>query len=192
MIIVVDGYNVLKLVNGADVSESQRMQFIKLLGSYARRKQHMMTIVFDGGPHEWPTRDRESGVYVVYSGHNETADDYIMHFLDEKRAYDVLLVSSDRVLNDYAASHDIPSIDSDYFWALVQRERRKSAEVPKKKKTDIIKLTEEENPAVDVLMQEAGHRVEHKTEDMLPSMVSQAGNKMSKKERRLQAIIKKL
>lgn len=193
MVIVVDGYNVLKkVVHAGDISERQRANFLKILASYARRKKHSIIVVFDGGPYEWPFRDQEHGVSVVYSGRNETADDYIIQLLEEKRTHDLLLISSDRLLNSHASSFHIPSIDSDRFWFLVQEEANELPDVSKKKKTEIIKLTKSKNPELDSLMEQAVGILVHKSDDAIIQKERVVANKPSKKERKIKALLKKL
>ena len=55
MIILIDGYNLLKQRNpGIYVEDSVREQFIRLLGAYHKRRGHVMMLIFDGGTHLWP------------------------------------------------------------------------------------------------------------------------------------------
>src|SRR5437870_4731380 len=97
MIIIVDAYNLLHAISSSKkaMTDKERAKFITLLGSYGKAKGHKMVIVFDGGPYEWPFKENTKRVCVVYSGMHESADDYIKQYLQEHRAKDLLLVSSD-------------------------------------------------------------------------------------------------
>ncbi len=58
MIILIDGYNVLKQVYpSTQISEAQRQQFINQLRSYGKIKQHKVVLVFDAGPFDRPTKN---------------------------------------------------------------------------------------------------------------------------------------
>lgn len=50
MIIIVDGYNLLKTLWTNDVvTPTQRSAFINLLGRYSDRRNHKINVIFDGG-----------------------------------------------------------------------------------------------------------------------------------------------
>ncbi len=196
MIIIIDGYNLLKQRFFAqEISEKQRNAFIAQVGIYAKRKAHKIVVVFDGGPYEWANKERMSGVYVVYSGTNETADEYIKRYLDQHRAQDLLLVSSDRELNVHASHLDIPSIGShDFYQLLLEAVREKKGEIVAPEGT-IKKLHESESEELDALMEQASEKVPLKAEDMLVQKevkITKGRHKLSKKERKLLKKLKKL
>lgn len=191
MIIVVDAYNVLKqIIKRQEVNELERNAFLNLMQQYAHYRGHIIVIVFDGGPTEWPTQERINKLYVVYSGYQETADSYIKEYLAKNKAKDVILASSDRELGEAADSLDIPSIDAMLFYRVVQDRMRKPS---MQTRTDepVIKTTTEAKPELDMLMEEASRYIEHKVEDELP-VKEKSATKMSKKERRLMMKINKL
>src|SRR5437016_701581 len=113
MIIVIDGYNLLRTVPPykKTITDTERKQFIAQLGRYGRAKGHKIVVVFDGGPYEWPIKEKQSNnVLLIYSGIHESADDCIRHYLEMHRTQDIVLVTSDRELNNYAAQFSITSI----------------------------------------------------------------------------------
>src|SRR5258708_757099 len=121
MIIIVDGYNVLRgVLDGREASEQARNHFLAQLGRYAKRKKHKIILIFDGGSSPMPFVSDHHGVTVVYSGYVDTADDLIKIKLTELQGKDVLLVSSDRELNSWAAKYDMPSIEAADFYELLQ------------------------------------------------------------------------
>lgn len=193
MIIVIDAYNLLRSMPPykKTISDQERKQFIASLGAYGRRKDHKIVIVFDGGAHDWPFKERINGVIVVYSGIHESADDYIKEYLEQQRAKDLLLVSSDSELNRFAASRSIPSIDSISFYELVQQELGKSAIVTPKKIVEVVKLAPSNRPEIDVLMEQASKIVPTKSEDFV-STVKNRDIKKTKPGNQERVLLKKL
>ena len=110
MIILVDGYNVLKQIyDGEMISEQQRRSFIKQLAAYKKVRSHKKVIVvFDGGPDQWPSEEKIRGITVVYAGASRSADEYIHSFLKDHRdrAASMLLVSSDRPAQTAPRQHE--------------------------------------------------------------------------------------
>lgn len=199
MIIVIDGYNVLKQsVTAHACSDRQRAVFLSQLGVYVVRKNHTVVVVFDGGPHEWPSREHKAGVQVVYSGARHSADDYICDYIRENKHKEILLVSSDGMLNSVANEAGVPSIDSHSFYALLMQalyERksdltRKSA--GKQIDNQLVKLHHDIPSEVDKYMEEATRTVAHKEQDEPVADVELVRNKLARKDRRLLQILKKL
>ena len=124
MIIVVDAYNLLRSIPPykKNISDKERAHFIAQLSAYGRRKGHKIVIVFDGGSHEWPFKEHLKVATVVYSGIHESADDYIKVYIESHHTKDLLLVSSDAELNQWAERLNIPSIDSPAFYDLLHQE----------------------------------------------------------------------
>lgn len=194
MIIVIDGYNVLKQLISRDVTDAERKQFIAQLGKYARYKKHKIILVFDGGPYEWPHKERISGIKVIYSGIHESADDYIMRYLDDHRSRDLLLVSSDHELNVWSSRLEIPSMDSSDFYGLLQEALRVDVSDQEALGGEVVKITDQESE-LDEIMQEASKVVPIKAEDVVASVKhdrSSPARKQSKKDRKLMKKLKKL
>lgn len=195
MIIVVDGYNVLKQLSSKQISEAERKTFIAQLSKYGRFKHHEMVVVFDGGPSDWVYKERIAGVLVVYSGPQQSADDYIKEYLGKRRTDDIILVSNDRELKQRAAQLSIQSLDALYFYSLVKGVAQEIAQQDKTPSSGLVKLTQEENPELDELMGQASKRVAAKGEDIKPSDINSrksAAHKLSKEERNVQKKLKKL
>lgn len=194
MILLIDGYNVLKQVGPEKVSERERASFIKQLAKYAKNKGHKVVLVFDGGPFDWSSQERISGIYVVYSGVQETADDYIKRYLQDNRAYDVLLVSSDRELRSAGERLNIESLTARDFYTLLQQGLQKIGGQKGVRETKAVKLIAGENEELDAVMQEASKIVQHKAEDFMAESDGRKSkaHKMSKKERKRLKKIKKL
>ena len=196
MLILIDGYNVLKgVARGGEVSPRERDQFIAQLGAYAHRKKHMIIVVFDGGLYGWPDKEERRAVKIIFTGARETADDVIRQQLKKHRGKDLLLVSSDRELGRNASRLEIPSIDSEDFYLLMQAALEKTETAPEAAATgEAIKTTEESTPELDRLMQEASVIVPHKPEDRSrrDSSVGADTHGLGRIERKLLEKLKKL
>lgn len=193
MILIIDGYNVLKKLFGtAYASERQRDQFIKKLCQYTHKKNHTMQLVFDGGMSLWPEKSNPSTkMQVIYVGKNKSADDYIKDYLDEHKNYEVVLVSSDRELNNFAAQRSIPSIDAQVFLNLLQEAFEQKSTAKKSSEQQPYKLIEEDNATLDALMASLNPSPENKKEEYSKKNYSKE-KQLSKKERLLLEKLKKL
>lgn len=192
MIIVVDAYNILKqTVSGGWVSERERARFIKQLGLYAKKKGHTIVLVFDGGDAERAVKEYIDGIYVVYSGIHENADNYIKQYIKKHKAYELLLVSSDRDVAGWADRHHIESLDSVEFYRLVCHTVQNSKAGQEKPIIQRVKTTLSDNPELDILMQEEMVHIRDKSEDGDGSRKS-SGHQESKKEKQMSKKIKKL
>ena len=195
MIIVVDAYNLLRTVPPykKKITDQERKQFIVQLGRYGQVKGHKMVVVFDGGPYEWPVKEKQLSVMVVYSGIHETADDYIRQYIEAQRAKEMLLVTSDRELNSYAAHFSIPSIDSFAFYQLLQAAKNK-ATVKVEAGQAIVKTTDAQHNDIDLIMMNASKIVPEKAEDVIAEDKSRASKKrqLVKEERVLLKKLRKL
>jgi predicted RNA-binding protein with PIN domain len=193
MIIVVDAYNLLRSVPPykKTITDKERIHFIAKLSSYGRRKGHKIVIVFDGGPHEWPFKEHMKTVTVVYSGIHESADDYIKEYIDAHRAKDLLLVSSDSELNDWAARLNVPSIDSSTFYQLVYQELA-TKQSSSDKQSEVVQLNSEGETDIDTLMREASKMVPQKSEDFAAEQQKRHHTKKHEINKRERALLKKL
>lgn len=193
MIILVDGYNVLKLVYGAlHVGQSIRDKFLKQLAAYGKRKGHTLVLVFDGGPYAMSTEERHGQAIVVYAGYRETADDYIKRYIDNHPNRELLLVTNDRELSRHAIAADVPTIDVwPFYERVLHREQEREPSRHGVHKTSAHKLhPDESNPELDAMLEQADilEKVEHE-----PSITRKNGrHTQSKQERALEALLKKL
>lgn len=195
VIILVDGYNVLKQVaEGQEISEQQRRSFIKQLAAYKHLRFHKkIMVVFDGGPDPWPTQEKIRGITVVYAGTSQSADDYIHSFFKEhtSKAANMMLISSDRELSSWASDYEVASIDALSFYKLMLQALKPPVKEVAGQKA--VKISQDSSPELDVLMQEAGGKVPLKTEDY-PQLSDQKvrSGRLSKKDRGLLKKLKKL
>lgn len=121
MLIIIDGYNLLKNVLKCDfISDTQRLEALSMLAKYARGKRHELVIVFDAGPVQYPSRESYQGIQVIFSGQHMNADDFIISYLAENKQRDPLLVSTDKQIRSAAARLQLDSINSWDFYQYVR------------------------------------------------------------------------
>lgn len=194
MILVIDAYNVLKQVlPSLQIGERERARFIEQLGRYARYRQHKVILVFDGGPYDRATQERSAGVYVVYAGWHESADDYIKRYLSEHRELDIVLVSSDREVRAVADRLQIESVQAQEFYGLMQAALIESSSV-NTRQTQAMKTSESRNDELDALMMAGSAVVQGKVEDVTVEQRDRSSKaiRLSKKERKKIKKISKL
>lgn len=95
--LIIDGYNLLgRTGQFSGPSESARESLLQALAAYRHRKNHPITVVFDGWQQGRPTERHEyrAGVQVIYSKRGERADQVIQRLAREYGA-DCAVVSSD-------------------------------------------------------------------------------------------------
>ncbi len=190
MILVIDGYNLLKHIDPyRDIDEHERNTFLHMIKRYAVRRKHKAVVVFDGGPYEWPHKETVGGITVMYSGRRQTADDVIMHYIKDHRTKDLLMVSSDHELNLFASKYGIVSIGSEDFYRLFQEALQEQ-----KEKIQEPSITFDESEMdLDTVMEQASSVVPCKSEDIQPTEVRlRTTHRPSKKDRALLKKLKKL
>jgi hypothetical protein len=186
MILIIDAYNVLKQVMPSlQIGESERKRFINELSRYARYRRHKIILVFDGGPYDQTFQERIAGVYVVYAGSLETADDYIKRYLTEHRSLDLLLISSDREVRAVANRLQIESIPAQEFYGLMLESLREH-QAHEGRETTVVKMADGENAELDALMREGSKLVRGKVDDFVVEQRARnsKAQQPSKKERK--------
>jgi predicted RNA-binding protein with PIN domain len=190
MIILIDGYNVLKRMGpNIQVSEYERRAFIKRMGSYAHKKGHEVIVIFDAGPYDWIHKERLDGLTVVYSGQFQTADEFIMQYLDANQAKEILVVSSDNEIGRYASGLEVPSIGSEDFLRLINDALLQEELIADEEVSVTLNNTMQD---LDEIMREASKQVPIKGEDIRQGRIKNVGREMSRTEKKLYRILKKL
>lgn len=191
MFLLIDAYNILKqIIPVKEIHQLQRQQFINLVLSYARRKNHYAVIVFDGGGNLWPSTEQKKHGSITYSGVRNSADDYIKKFIAENKNKEMLLISTDRALCSWAGMHRVLALDALDFYQFLKNELA-PPKLPKKSTSTPIKMTHEVNEEIDQLMIQASEQVYHKSEES-GDVKKNISQQHSKKERKLLQKIKKL
>jgi predicted RNA-binding protein with PIN domain len=197
MEIIIDAYNLLKQLTNGPLGEWERSRFISTMQSYAHKKQHTVTIVFDGGSYERPFLEDFDDITVVYSGFKLTADDYIKNLLPRLYPNNALIVTADRAICHAADNHNITSINPPDFMRFVHKAVNTAMHVVmrSKDKPKPLHASAKDHLSIDELMEAASNviidkdqMIEHdETHDRrAPKKV------LSKTERKLETIVKKL
>jgi len=193
MILVIDAYNVLKqALSMRTISDAGKQQFIRQLAAYSKKKGHAIVCVFDGGSFEWPDKERINGVQVVHSGIHQIADEWIKNYIEQHKMYDILLISTDRELNRYAARFSVQSLDALDFYAMLQGAFKEQVASTKSCEQKAVKMSENNQPLLDELMEQASKKIITKVEDVVHKERTSAAHKLSKKERLILQKLKKL
>lgn len=121
MIILIDAYNFIKSVTICKFVDEKTIQsWILQFKSYAACRKNSIILIFDAGPMSFQTKENHGLVQVVYAGWQKTADDAIKNWLDCNKGKDVLLVTSDRQIRQYASNLSVTSISSQDFFTIFQ------------------------------------------------------------------------
>jgi len=171
--LIIDGYNLIRQSDtfrrlDARKLEQGREALLTRLAAYQKVRNHPITVVFDGwgGFNPVSTIQRQQGITVIYTGKGETADDWIKRRL-ERMQYGAV-VTSDRDIGRYAERVGIAAIPSRLF------ERRMEAALFNGQKD--IEPDEEE----------------WEDEELIEAGKKGPARRLSKQERRRQAILAKL
>lgn len=190
MILILDGYNILKQVlTSSRITQTERDAFVRLMGKYAQKKNHKMIIFFDGGPHEKPYESRLNGAHVWYSGSNLTADELIIQHAPSYKNKDAALITGDRELINRTAPSLKVVFEPLFFYNQVKSTFLSTTTIPDT--ITIIKTSESTNEELDKLMREAALLPTLHREDNNNSLASKHITP-SKKERNFEKNKKKL
>lgn len=192
MIILIDGYNLLKQrFSGTYIEDRVVDQFVRQLGAYRKKRGHSVVVVFDGGTMPWPEQRHKHDITIVFAGYKRTADDYIKDYIAEHHKTELLLISSDRELNNWASRHDIVSMNSlDFF--VILKETLAVETQNKKPVSELIKTTESSSEYLDEIMRESSMNVQVKEDNAHKVLRSKRSQKLAKHEQLLRKKIDKL
>jgi predicted RNA-binding protein with PIN domain len=189
VIIIIDGYNVIKQVIGTPhVSNIERDACVDQLAAYIRKQKFEGIIVFDGGTTSTPYRMNYQGITIIFSGYKEKADHVIMRLIDDHANHELLIVSSDREIRNYAQAKNKTSIAANDFYYHVIKKKPEKPDLPK---TALHKTAHDTTPSLDALMEEASRTIPSKDEDKKELQKHQP-QRASKKERRSHRLLRKL
>lgn len=189
MILLVDGYNVLKSQLASKyVDEHDRHRFIQQLIKFADRKDNRLIIVFDGGSHPWDISEPYDAHEVMYSGYKQTADVVLRKLIARYRGYDVMVISSDREVVRYAKHHGLTPLSAQEFISMLQQVVSIPAPVVKGTQ-DPVKITDEKNAELDILMEQSSRKMPVKREQ---EESRERTNAVSKREAQVERQKKKL
>lgn len=155
MIIIIDAYNLLKTVLHTQfIQDAQRTKFLQLFEKYAqRRTSNKVILVFDGGQDPYEIEENYKYLTLFYSGFMQSADDIIKKKLTTYKAFDVLLVTSDRELRNYAKQYQIESLGSMEFYRILQEVMKVQDQKELVIAQTIHKTSQDDNKNLDALME---------------------------------------
>lgn len=193
MIVIIDAYNVLHAIYAHPViTDKERHEFIRRIIRYSAKKSLDVKLVFDGGAFGMPDRERMGAIEVIFTGARETADEWIIRFVEKNKGLELAIVSSDRELVSIAKEHNLLSVKAKEFKELLFDALNSTLQQQEKKEVTagFRKLAPESNPELDELMAESFISLPKDIdEDHDEFKISQKG---SKKERRRDQKLKKL
>lgn len=193
MIVIIDAYNVLHALYAHPViTDKERHEFIRRIVRYAAKKALEIKLVFDGGAFGMPDRERMGTVEVIFTGARETADEWIMRFVEKHKGLELAVVSSDRELVSAAKQHNLLSVKAKEFKQLLIDALSGMRQQPEKKDGSVAfrKLAADTNPELDQLMAESFISLPKDVDEDRDELKSP--QKGSKKERRRDQKLKKL
>jgi hypothetical protein len=127
MHIIIDGYNLIRQSDTLRRSErlsleAGRLALIGRMAEYKQKKNHKITIVFDGWVSGSPEeeRDRQRNINIIYSRRGEKADDVIKRMI-EKSMEEIIVVSSDREIASFALRRGKTALSSPEFEMLINK-----------------------------------------------------------------------
>ncbi len=171
MHLIIDGYNLLHVTRSLTQLSSielqwERDQLIHQLSAYRQLKSYEITVVFDGWQGGWNTekKERKKGIELIFSKLGEKADEVIKRLVKEKGS-GAIVVTSDREVSKYAERMAAAVIPSDQFKEKMERSDLKI---------------------------EKGFEEEVEVEEERGFKRKGPSRRLSKKERRLKAALKKL
>jgi predicted RNA-binding protein with PIN domain len=171
--LIIDGYNLIRQSDSlrpldARSLEQGREALLGRLAEYKKVRGHPITVVFDGwgGDNPTSTATRHKGITVIYTGKGELADEWIKRKV-EKMQYGAV-VTSDREVGRYTERLGVAAIASPVF------EQRMEAALA----ADIKGMDPDEE--------------EWEEEGLIEAKKKGTAWRLSKQERRRQAILKKL
>ncbi len=191
MIVLIDGYNLLKQIHGKDSHENHRSALVNLLGRYAQKRSHKLIIFFDGGSSPLAYQEKQKGILVWFSGHQKSADDLIIDYVHEHQGKDMLIITLDRDLKHKCGLY-APSLEPLLFYGKIQELFASKPVAKKRVDAGIKKLTDEEDPALDALMVQSCFVPSTAKDEQEVIVVHVSDKKISKKQQRKNKILDSL
>lgn len=134
---IIDGDNLIG--SSPDITQEDpdaRTKLISIVQNFQERKNSNVTVVFDGAPQSGVHREEVRTKFCVrYPRNGSNADEEIKHILDGLNYFkDVILVTSDRDLKDYAKKKGAKTVNSIEFYYELKRISRISGKQEESRK----------------------------------------------------------
>lgn len=200
MIVIIDGYNLIKQVYPKRDDPKIKAFFINELGLYKKIKgsdlKHII-LVFDGGGFIHATREIKNGIAIIHSGIKQTADEWIIKYVGEHKQQELLVVTQDREIIQAVSKCAATVLGVHEFYTAMQNAiATKNTIMVASDTQDFIKYKHEESEGadslLDLLMIQASIGLEPKKDE--PTVLSERKphSKASKEERMLTKKLKKI
>ncbi len=120
MHIIIDGYNLMYCMRLKGESFKEKREYlITLLHQFLDVNDGDITVVFDGHSNisEHKSIEKQNKIKIIYSAKNQSADDVIIELISKRKekAKNIVLISSDRKLINFATTNRIKTISSSDF-----------------------------------------------------------------------------
>lgn len=198
MIIFIDAYNFIKSVSAHKFIDDRMIQsWIFSFQQYMKLRGNKIVLVFDAGPFFYQTKDVVNGVEVIYAGHEKTADDVLKILVEKNAKQDILLVTSDRQIRDYALHVGVVSISSQDFYKVFTSVMHQEQAVEQKFAKTLFKMKHDDGASaaeLDQLMEQASRNLvadECKNEYNKPVRIRE-NSKINKSDRQIMKKIDKI
>lgn len=124
--LVIDGYNLIG-ISHRDMTR-EREKLIGLLAEYKRLKGHEITVVFDGwnAVNRMEERSLTGGVTVIYSRAGEKADAVISRLVSDIRK-EWIVITSDREIISHAWAMGSVPVPSETFQSILEKSGQASS-----------------------------------------------------------------
>lgn len=187
MVIVIDGYNLLKQIcKTTFVREQEQKKFLHTMQQYMNCRPNQVIVAFDAGPYVYESDERHGDVLVKYAGQYQSADDLIVAYVTRHKEQDLLVVSDDNELCERIFVYNIEVIGvRDFYKLCLDIIHEYEKETVRFNKT-VHKISEDENPEIDAIMRQAIQDVSPEFKEVVAKdLRHRASQKISKKDRKL-------
>lgn len=208
MVVIVDGYNAIRLIenisSSGTISDSQRARFIRRLNEYLSKKNRTikrLIVVFDGGELRHAESYDRGAFSEVYSGFVDSADDWIVRHVERSGFGEYVVVTNDRGLSKRVSPYVRLVLKVADFLTLLTAAVEKSVNKSCSRKTMLIEYSKDDDVVENVDQEALRQLMDRSTRSMLiknadnlserESRVS-GSEQDSKKIIRVRRIVKKL
>jgi predicted RNA-binding protein with PIN domain len=126
---IIDGNNLIGCCPEIEIADPQsRDKLISIILTFQEAKNVKITIVFDGASEKWGNKTPITPkLTVIFPHFGRTADDEIKSIIDGySNQHEVMLISSDRELKDFAKDKGIKTVNSIEFYYDLKKAARKT------------------------------------------------------------------
>lgn len=119
--VIIDGYNLAHKMGKALSPQTLgliREELEEKLRRYAAKHKTEIALVYDGRG-VLGSSEKQGGLSIIFTSSGESADAHIKSLIDKVPTRNLLIVSSDRSIRDYARLSGVASISSQEFLSML-------------------------------------------------------------------------